>query len=439
MGSPPPPFARRDAVALVAVEMGYGHLRAAAALAAALGVEVLAVDRPPLAGAGEARRWARTRGAYERLSRASQLPVVGAPLRTLLDALTAVPNLYRVRDQGAPTAAVRALERMARDGLGDRLLAHLRRHEATLLTTFYAPAVIAELGGWERIVCVVTDADLNRVWVPRAAGRTRIHYCAPSERAVRRLRAYGVPDANVHLTGFPLPPSLVGAEDTELRRQLAGRLVRLDPRGTFRGQLGGELRHLLGPLPEEEQGRPPRLTFAVGGAGAQADLVRRFLPSLARPLAEGRLRLSLVAGTRGAVAERLHAELAAAGLSGLEDGVVEVLVDPTIEGYLRRFDALMARTDILWTKPSELTFYAALGIPLVFAWPVGAHERLNRRWAIERGAGIKQDDPAHAWGWLEDCLEDGTLAAAAWSGYVRLPRFGTDRILEVVRAVQAAR
>lgn len=432
------PHARRDAVALVAVEMGYGHLRAAAALAEALGVDVLSVDRPPLAGAAEVRRWERTRAAYERLSRASLLPLVGAPLRLVLDGLTAVPDLHRAPDQRAPTAAVRTLERLANDGLGDGLLAYLRRHEATLLTTFYAPAVIAELGGWTRTVCVVTDADLNRVWVPRAAARTRIHYCAPSERAVRRLRAYGVGQANVHLTGFPLPPSLVGPEAAVLRDHLAGRLVRLDPRGAFRAQLGGELRHLLGPLPAAEEGRPPRLTFAVGGAGAQVDLVRRFLPSLVRPIVEGRLRLSLVAGTRGEVAARLHAELAATGLSGLEDGAVEVLVEGTIAGYLRRFDALIARTDILWTKPSELTFFAALGIPLVFAWPVGAHERLNRRWAIERGAGLKQDDPAHAWGWLEDWLEDGTLAAAAWSGYVRLPRFGTDRILEVVRAVQSA-
>ena len=38
--------------------------------------------------------------------------------------------------------------------------------------------------------------------------------------------------------------------------------------------------------------------FAVGGAGAQAELVDQFLPSLRPLIQEGRLRLQLVAGTR---------------------------------------------------------------------------------------------------------------------------------------------
>ena len=29
--------------------------------------------------------------------------------------------------------------------------------------------------------------------------------------------------------------------------------------------------------------------------------------------------------------------------------------------YLDRFERLLARADLLWTKPSEMTFYAALG------------------------------------------------------------------------------
>ena len=66
---------------VVAVEMGYGHLRAAAPLAEALGTEVLHADRPPLADEAEQTYWARTRSAYELISRASQIRFVGAPLR----------------------------------------------------------------------------------------------------------------------------------------------------------------------------------------------------------------------------------------------------------------------------------------------------------------------------------------------------------------------
>ena len=46
----PPPF-------VAAVEMGYGHLRAARALADALGTRVELVDRAPLADRDEQRLW----------------------------------------------------------------------------------------------------------------------------------------------------------------------------------------------------------------------------------------------------------------------------------------------------------------------------------------------------------------------------------------------
>jgi hypothetical protein len=160
-------------------------------------------------------------------------------------------------------------------------------------------------------------------------------------------------------------------------------------------------------------------------------MVRSFLPGLREPLRAGRLRLALVAGVRRGVAASFYRLLADNGLDGQLGAGIEVVCEDAFERYLERFDRLLARTDILWTKPSELVFYGALGLPLVFAPPVGVHERLNRRWAIQRGAGLKQDAPSHAWQWLREWLADGTLAAAAWSGYVRLPKFGTYRILEV--------
>ncbi|HVN74827.1 MAG TPA: hypothetical protein VMT19_00820 [Thermoanaerobaculaceae bacterium] len=426
----------RRSVALVAVDMGYGHLRAAHALAGALDAPVLELDRPPLASGPEQRRWSRARAAYEALSRSSQLPAVGRPLRSLLEAITFIPHLYAARDQSRPTGGVRVLERLARRGLGRGLLEHLHREDATLVTTFYAPAVIADLLGYQRTVCVVTDTDVNRVWVGRWPAHSTVHYCVPSERALQRLLAFGVRREFVHLTGFPLPPELTGGPDLAvLRANLGRRLVRLDRRGAFRDQLREEVAHLLGALPAAEEDAPPLLTFAVGGAGAQLAIARSFLPSLRRPLERGELRLALVAGVRPEAAERFEQWALAAGLSAAPGGAVEVVREDSFAAYHTRFNALLARTDVLWTKPSELSFYAALGIPLVFSWPVGVHERANRRWVLHRGAGFKQERPADAWEWLREWLDDGTLAGAAWAGYQRLPKFGTARIAEVVDRV----
>jgi hypothetical protein len=425
---------------VVAVEMGYGHLRAATPLAEGLGTAVVHVDRPPVVAPGEEKLWARVRRAYELVSRLSQVPVVGAPLRLLLDGITDIPRLHPYRDLSAPTRSVITLERLIRRNLGAGLLATLRQTGAPLLTTFYSPAIVADRAGHERIFCVVTDSDINRIWVPLEPERTRIQYLVPTRRAARRLRAYGVPEARITFTGFPLPHQLLGGPALPaLRRNLASRLVRLDPSGEFRREMPEELAAFLGvPLPTEEVGRPPLITFAVGGAGAQAAMAREFLPGFRPMLDAGRIRLALVAGVRPEVEARFREAIQGAKLEGHLGGALEVLRAPDFAGYYSQFNALLARTDALWTKPSELTFYAALGLPLISAPPVGVHERYNRRWAREGGAALKQRDPRFAAEWFSDWLADGLLASAAWAGYMRLPKFGTYRILEAVAASTGA-
>lgn len=429
---------RRPAPAVVAVEMGYGHLRAAWPLAEALGAPVLHVDRSPLADETERRLWARVRGAYETVSRLSQAPVLGRPLGAALDALTRIPPLFPSRDLSAPTREVRALEALVGRGMGRGLVEHLRRTGAPLLTTFYSCAVIADLAGLERLFCVVTDTDVNRVWAPPDPARTRIRYLAPCRRVVDRLRAYGVPAARISLTGFPLPGRLLGGPELPaLKRNLAARLVRLDPAGAFRASLGAEASRALG-LPLDGPGGPPLLVYAVGGAGAQVDLVARFLPGL-RPLIEsGRLSLALVAGVRPEVVLRLRAALRAAGLEPAVGQGVEVLFAPDMGDYFAAFEELLARADLLWTKPSELSFYAALGLPLVCAPPMGVHERYNRRWLVESGAGLEQREPEVAGEWLGEWLRAGTLAAAAFAGFARLPNRRLYEILAEVGAAGAA-
>jgi hypothetical protein len=421
---------------VAAVDMGYGHLRAAAPIAAALGTSVLSVDRAPVAGPDEERLWRRARSGYEWVSRLSQVPWVGLPIRQLLDSATDIPRLHPRRDLSTPTQGALALERFLRRGLGSGIVERVRAGGEPLVTTFYAPAIAAERAGLDRIFCVATDTDLNRIWAPLDPSRTRIQYLVPTQRAGRRLLAYGVPAERITFTGFPLPDALVGGPSLgALRRNLAARLVRLDPRGTFRREMPEELAHFLGVLPREVEHDPVLLTFAVGGAGAQVELAAAFLPRFRVALEEGRLRIALVAGMRPEVEARFREAVHAARMEPLlDDGPLEVLRAPTFHEYYTRFNALLTRTDVLWTKPSELTFYAALGLPIVLAPPVGVHEWYNRRWARDAGAGLKQREARFAAEWLSDWLDDGVLAAAAWAGYTRLPKFGLQRILDALRA-----
>jgi hypothetical protein len=427
-GQTPQSNARKPTV--VSVDMGYGHLRAAAPLADVSGVELLRADSPPLADSDELKQWARARHFYEAVSRLSQLPVIGGALDGLLDLITSIPRLHPSRDLSAPSWGTRSLHRMIEGGLGKGLVERLRTNGAPLLTTFYAPAIAAEHFGVPDVSCVVTDSDINRVWVPLHPQKSRIRYFVPSRRAQRRLTAYGIPPHNIEFTGFPLPDELVGGPGLSvLRRNLSGRLVRLDPEGAFREMYREELAHFLGPLPTDQERRPPLLVYAVGGTGTQVGMARRLLPSFRSRILEGKIQIALVAGIRQDVASKLDDYIRELGLSERMGSGVQILFERDFRSYYRKFNELLSAADILWTKPSELTFYAALGLPLVLSSPVGVHEYSNRRWARESGAGLKQRDARYAAGWLEEWLSDGVLAAAAWSGYRRLPKVGLYRIL----------
>ncbi len=416
---------------IAAAEMGYGHLRAARPLAERIGTELTFVDRAPFAGRSERGVWDAVRLAHAWSSRGSELPVVGPTVRRLLDSATMIPPLHPYRDLAGPSVATRALDGLIHRGFGEALAGHLRATGAPLVTTFYAPAIVADRRGIDNLFCVVTDADINRVWAPLDARESNIRYLAPSQRVVRRLRAFGVPRSRIEFTGFPLPHALVGGEDlSALRHNLGPRLVRLDPKKRFRASCHHELAHFFADLGQEHEGEPPLLTFSVGGAGAQSGLVDAFLPSVRPLLLAGRIRLALVAGTHFEVAARFRRALRKAELDACIGTSVQIVSADTLESYFDRFDELIAETDILWTKPSELTFYAALGLPLLLTAPVGVHERFNRRYAREQGVGLKQRDPRHVGDRLSELLADGTLAAAAWSGFLRLPKFGTYRVLE---------
>lgn len=431
-------FLPESPFAVVAIDMGYGHLRPAHALAEALQAEVLQADRPPVATEKDGALWSYVRRYYESISRASQLPLVGTPFRTMLESLTDIADLYAERDQSKASGGTWVLDKLIQKGLGSSLVDYLEGGNKTLVTTFFMPAIAADRLGYDKIFCIVTDADINRVWAPMDAKNTRINYLVPTPRTRRRLRAYGVPEERILVTGFPLPQELLGGTDLSiLKRNLAARLVRLDPSGVFRGDLRHAISHFLGPLPDPVEDTTVHLTFAVGGAGAQVGLAREFLQSLRGLLAEGRLKLNLVAGIRQQVARELADAVRESGLSrslGKEGAPIEILYEPDFKSYLASFNRVLGRTDILWTKPSEMTFFGGLGLPIIFSSPVGTHEQYNRRWSRELGAGLKQRQARFAGEWIKDWLKDGTLAAAAWNGFTRMPNFGLYQILEAIGA-----
>ena len=79
-------------------------------------------------------------------------------------------------------------------------------------------------------------------------------------------------------------------------------------------------------------------------------------------------------------------------------------------------------------KPSELTFFAALGIP-DFAPPMGRTTLQSKMGHRERCRN-ETAEPRGDRGWLTELLREGTLSSMAWSGYIRLPKTGLYEIAD---------
>ncbi|MFH1192181.1 MAG: hypothetical protein V1655_01775, partial [bacterium] len=111
---------------------------------------------------------------------------------------------------------------------------------------------------------------------------------------------------------------------------------------------------------------------------------------------------------------------------------VEVLYEKNISEYFNIFNAHLRKTDILWSKPSEISFYTALGIPIVIAPTIGSQEDFNKHWLIHLGAGISQRNTKFTAEWLFDIINDGRLAESAMEGYIKAESQGAENIRKVI-------
>ncbi|HOA55193.1 MAG TPA: hypothetical protein PLY59_04340 [Clostridiales bacterium] len=415
---------------IVSANMGLGHQRATYPLRdmAYNGVLLFGEDESLKK---EKRQWTIFRNSYETLSRTRQIPLIGPYLFSLLEKLQNISPYYPRRDQSGPSLQVRSLYTLIRRGMGRGISEILNTRRLPVVTSFYAAAIAAEELTDLPVYCIICDADINRVWVAERPQESRIIYFAPCGSAMRRLKEYGVPDERIYLTGFPLPMENIGTNMEILKRDLARRLIRLDPTKRFRIIHGEEVRSYLGDSWDPDMGSGPiTITYAVGGAGAQAEIAGRAVKSLSNMIKEGKVRLNLVAAHRKEVNDYFEKLITKHGLT-MSEGI-RILYNQDKNEYFRQFNELLHDTDILWTKPSEMSFYCGLGLPIIIAPPIGPHEVYNQRWLRDLGAGLHQSDPQYCSEWIMDYLVDGKLSLAAWDGFLYARKLGVEKIAEVL-------
>lgn len=426
-----------DLARIVAVHMGLGHLRAAFPLRALSGKEIIVWGSRHYAAPGEKKYWRAIRKTYYFLSRVGSYPLVGKLALKIILAIQKIPPFYPRKDLSSPNLAVKFLSFLIRKaGLCRSLPEHLSGN-LPVIHTFYATAIALDMISAREPkprdnYLLICDADINRVWVPEKPDQTRLKYLVPCTQVKRRLLSYGVRQENIFMTGFPLPTENIGTETglEVLKIDLLARLRRLDPGGKFFAYHSHSVSHLLGfkRWPETADSNFT-IMFAIGGAGAQTEIVRRILKSLHRSLQAGQVRLLLSCGVQRRVLEKTLKFINQEGLWSQIDRNIHLIFNEDVFEYFEQFNRWLRQTDVLWTKPSELSFYCALGLPILMADPIGPQEELNKRWLMEIHAGlVPPGPPEYCSEWLADLRENGRLAEAAWDGFLKSRKLGTYKI-----------
>ncbi|MCU0679734.1 MAG: hypothetical protein MUF50_00255 [Planctomycetes bacterium] len=418
---------------VIAIDMGYGHQRAAYPFLPISEAGVISANDYPGIKEAEKKDWESGRKWYELLSYFKKVPFLGDLAFSVMDYFQKIEPFYPRRDLSKQITQQKYFFDKVKNGLGRDLIHNLNKNPLPFLTTFFVCAYFAEYHGYKNeIYCVVCDADISRSWAPVNPKESRIIYLAPNKRVKERLQLYGVRANHIYVTGFPLPKENIGSleEQEILKTDLRTRLFNLDPRQVYYNKYRKTIEEWMDPQKYQPQKRILTLTFAVGGAGAQRELGVTILHSLRNKIKAKEIKLNLIAGIRKDVADLFAHEVKDCELElGSE---VEVIYSEDKMTSFKMFNQTLHNTDILWTKPSELSFYSGLGLPIIMSDPVGSQEHYNRDWLMAIGAGVDNQDPKYTDEWLFDWVNSGWLAEAAMKGFMDAPKLGTYHVEDIV-------
>jgi len=414
---------------VVAADMGYGHQRTAYPLKnIAFSNKVINANNYEGIPEKDKKFWHTTRSLYEFISRFKRIPFLGDFIFSILDRFQMILSYYPKRDLSEPTFSLRNIFYFIKKGWGKDIIDRLKKNPLPIVTTFFTPAFMAEEQKYPNtIYCVVCDADINRAWVSLNPEKSNIKYLASNTWTRDRLKLYGVNPKNIILTGYPLPKENIGENSEVIKNDMRNRLLNLDPEKRYRKLYEPLIKGTLGELPEKSN-HPLTIMFSIGGAGAQKEVCLKAINSLKDKIKANKLRMIISVGIREELRKYFQDNI-----DGLKlDGWVHILSAKTTLEYFEKFNRMLRETDVLWTKPSELSFYAGLGLPIIIAPPIGSQEDFNKRWILHVGAGMAQENPKYTDQWFFDLLNGGDLAEMAMEGFVEIEKMGTFNIEKVI-------
>jgi len=236
---------------------------------------------------------------------------------------------------------------------------HRYQPDVAVCTHFLPSGIISSLKGERKVkvlnTVVVTDFDVHAMWLCRHVEQ----YFVALEETKVHLRALGVPESLVTISGIPIDPVFAEPKDKRAMRR----------------------KHDLD---------PDRFTILVSAGGFGVGPVGHLMEALAR--LSHPARVVAVCGRN----EALLAELA----ESVKKLAKRSAVSFTLLGFTTEMDELMTAADLFVGKPGGLTTSEVLakGLPMVVINPIPGQEERNSDHLLEHGAAIRSNNlPALAY------------------------------------------
>ncbi|MCX6155553.1 MAG: hypothetical protein NT007_15480 [Candidatus Kapabacteria bacterium] len=425
---------------IVTIKMGFGHLRAVFPLRHLANQQILIEGSNEFTSKSEVKRWQNIEKFYYFLSKAQQVPFLGKYALNLLHSIQFIPSFHNKRNLEKPNLAVKYVSFLISNyGLGKSIVNRVKTENLPVIHAYFATALAVDKNcpTTPDNYILICDSDLHRVWVAANPAQSKIKYLVPGNHAKNRLMKYGVPEERIFVTGFPLPKDNIGENQSVLKQDLWDRLLRLDPKRKFFALSGDHVNQYLqrilnDDLPITGDGIPT-VMLAIGGSGVYSEWTKPVLKSLQNKIRERKLKFIISIGTNEHIFTEVSKYIHELQLEDICDNGIELIFSQDIYTYFEKFNKALRNTDILWTKPSELSFYVALGIPILIMPPVGTHEECNGQWLKKIHAGIEQPGSLEFTNeWLFELIENGNFADIAFNGYLKARKFGTYKIEELL-------
>jgi processive 1,2-diacylglycerol beta-glucosyltransferase len=322
-------------VLVLSASAGAGHLRAAEAVEKAIGVQGLASQIQHV----DVLKY--TNQVFRHFYSKAYIDLVN-------NAPEVLGWLYDHLDEHGKNDPIR----LAFDRLNaNAFVRYLRRYQpdVAICTHFLPSEIISSLKAEGKVrvlnAVVVTDFDVHAMWLCRHVEQ----YFVALEETKAHLKALGVPDALITISGIPIDPVFAKPKDKRAMRRKHG----LGDRFTILVSAGG---------------------FGVGPVG---HLVQA-LAQLSHPA-----QVVVVCGRNEALRADLSEKVKKLGKRSL--------VSFTLLGYTTDMDEIMAASDLYVGKPGGLTTSEALakGLPMVVINPIPGQEERNSDHLLEEGVAIR--------------------------------------------------